>query len=119
MADWTYTTTHAEYPYKVSRTAPPVLITRYEDGTEHRRQKHSSEIRHFVETYNVNQTTLDAMLDFWESKGLLTSFTKVSYDANESSPSTHEVTVRFEKAPEYSWIAVDLYQITFHFVEVL
>ncbi|MDQ7008300.1 MAG: hypothetical protein Q9Q40_13855 [Acidobacteriota bacterium] len=119
MADWTWTTTHAEYPYTGKRIAPPTLVTRYEDGSEHRRQKHSNFIREWTEVYDVDEATLASMLNFYDARGTYTTFTKVSYDPDDATPGTTEATVRFVEPMTYERVAVGSYRVTVKFTEVL
>jgi len=113
MADWTYTPV---YSHSIRQDPPKTLITRYEDGTEDRRQKHSNQTRHFTEQHVIDAVDMDAMVDFYETKGTLTSFSKVSYDPSEA-PAT-EVTVRFVGPIVYAQIALDQFEATVQLVEV-
>jgi len=114
MADWAYI---PSYDYMGDVDSPPTLITRYEDGTEHRRAKHTSFPRTFTEVHIVDGTDMDAMLDFFRTKGLLTSFTKVSYDPSEA-PAT-EATVRFTSSFKFVRGGNDEFSTTIVFIEVL
>lgn len=92
------------------------LISRYEDGTEDRRQKHFNKTRHFSEEHVVDAADMDAMIDFYELKGTLTSFTKVSFDPSEAAAT--EVTVRFVGPISYVQVANGQFEATVSFVEV-
>ncbi len=108
------------FTYRVRRAAPPTLITEFEDGSEVRRQKSgvaTSQRRTFEERHRVNKAEMELMLDFYEARGLLTNFTKYSYDAND--PTNTNVTVRFLKAPTFTIIAVNIYEAKLEFIEVL
>lgn len=105
------------YPHRVRRQPPPTLITEYEDGQETRRLKGGSERRIFDQDWVVVKNHLDAMLDFWESVGLFTSFTFVTFDANESVGT--ECDVRFREPPSYNYVANNLYEVETSFIEVI
>ncbi len=89
------------YPYNVARTGPPTLINEFEDGTETRRQKHSNIGKLFTARYAVDRPTLEKILDYFDLKGLLTSFSMVGNDANDAAWGTTTYTVRFAEPPNY------------------
>jgi len=115
MADWTFVPVSDSPP--AFRDRPPVtLISRFEDQKEIRREKNGSFVREWVESYQFTATEADAARDFWRTKGIVTTFTKLSYDPREAGGAL--ATVRF--ASEFEWgESGEVFPCTIQFVEVL
>lgn len=92
MADFTWV---PELPLPIQRPGPDTLVTIYEDGTPDIRQKSAAERITFEYTYNLSRADMDALLDFFEARYFNTTFTMVSYEAEEADAA--EVTVYFAK----------------------
>lgn len=116
MANWEYT---PAYGFVTKRHGPVTLVSRFEDGTETRRQKSSAVVRHFEQTHTVDKATADAMLDLFHSWGLSTTFTMITWDPRAATPSTDEATVRFESEPVLTQVSASLYQLRCNMIEVL
>ncbi len=114
MADWTFVPDADAYTVEAS--APPTLISRYEDGTEDRRQKHSNFPQNFREKHTVDSSDMETMLDFFDARGMLTTFTKVSYLPHEAA--LHEVTVRFASPIRFVDVGPDEWETTIEFEKV-
>lgn len=112
MADWTFVPI---YPYVVRRIGPTTLITEYEDFTESRREKSSAMKRIFREKHRVDATDMKAILDFYDTKGTVTAFSKVTYDPQDAA--AVETDVRFTKAPVFSRAGYDEFTTTIEFRE--
>ena len=120
MGTWeTATGLTPTFTYDVEREPPPTLITQFEDGSEVRRQKSgvaTSQRRKFIEHHRVSKADMEKILDFYEARGLLTNFTKFSYDANDAASTN--ATVRFLTAPAFTIVAKNIYDATLSFIEV-
>jgi hypothetical protein len=116
MADWTHV---PAYPHTIRRDPPPTLISRFEDGVEQRRKKHTTFLRRFSEHYVTDATTMDAMLDFFAARGVDVTFTKIAYDPSDAAPGTTEVTVRFVEAFTFDRGAVNTYETDIEFLQVI
>lgn len=115
MADWTYVPV-VDPPPSFRDNPPVTLISRFEDKKEIRREKNANFDREWAEFYLFTSTEADAARDFWRTKGLLTTFTKITYDPREAAGST--ATVRFSR--EFEWgESGELFSCTVYFVEVL
>lgn len=90
MADWSYT---PRWQSSIEFAPPATLVSTLSDATEIRRQKHSNAPETWTEEYWFSGSEFDAAKTFYDGKGLLTSFTKVSYDVHGTP--TQERTVRF------------------------
>ena len=116
MADWTYSST-ARWPLRIKREAPPTVVAEFEDGSTSRLEKHTLAPRVWQEKHTCRKADMELMLDFWEGKRLAQTFTYVTNDAND--PDDTEATVRFQKPPSYRWLSVDVWEVTFTFIEEL
>ena len=115
MADWEH---EPSKPARITREAAPVLITRFEDGTETRRQKHSNITRHLEHEYDDTLANAKTKLDFAETKGLLTTFTMFTWDPSATTPSTDTANVRLEEMPSSEYLGPNLIRTRWRFVEV-
>jgi hypothetical protein len=115
MADWEYI---PATPARIDRAAPKTLITRFEDGRELRRQKHSWSPRTITHKYSTRAEQFSDMIAFAESKGLNTTFTMLSFDPKAIDPDTDAATVRFLAFPSTAEVAVRVYHHTWRFLEV-
>ena len=106
------------FTHRIERINREALVTRYEDGTESRREKSSTTLRRWTERWAVNRTDMKAMLVFYETKGLVTTFTKLALDASDATFPTTEATARFEQQPVYDQVGPNWYHVTFTFIEV-
>jgi len=122
MADWPIAgMNNFGFPglnHRIERLNRVTLITRYEDGSESRREKSAATLRRWVERWAVNRTDMNAMVAFYESKGTLTAFTKLALDATDAAFGTDTATARFEKQPVYAQVGANWYHVTFTFIEV-
>jgi hypothetical protein len=82
MADWTWV---PSYVYDITREGPRVLITRYEDGSESRRVKTTTNLRTFSEKHSVGPDVLAAMTRFWADRLTNSTFTKADFDINSTT----------------------------------
>lgn len=115
MADWTFTPTYA---HVIRRDPPRTLISRYEDGNETRRQKHSTFLRRFDQRHEgLTASEASSMVTFYDGKGLLTSFSIVTYDPSEAAAT--EATVRFAEPLTMVQVAPDVFDARVRFVEVV
>ena len=96
MADWTFA---PEIDASAEWGPPPTLQTTLSDGKVISRQKHANAPETWEEEFKLSGSEFDTAKAFYESKGLITSFTKLSYDLF-GTPTT-ERTVRF--ASPFAW----------------
>jgi len=123
MADWPIAgMSNQGYPelgYKVQRLGPKTLISRFEDGGVVAREKTATQYRRFIEKWNLDRTDMDAVLDFYESKGMATQFTRLDLDPiSGASFLTDNSNVLFEKAPTIEQFGPLRYKVTLTFIEV-
>jgi hypothetical protein len=86
MAIWTLAPS-METPPAIAFGAPPVLITRLDDGKEISRRKHANASRTWSETYRATGAEFDAALAIFVAYGTDLPLTKKSY-ATASAPNT-------------------------------
>jgi len=84
MAEWTYA---PQFDSSWEESAPPTLVTVLSDGKTIRRQKHTNAPQTWTEEYWFTKAQHDTAKTFFETKYLLTSFTKFSWDVG-ATPST-------------------------------
>ena len=77
MAAWTYIPT---FQFKPERMVPKTLINQWSHGGSSRRQLHGTLRYRLREHYEASRTEADAMLDFFDLRLLVVSFTKIHYD---------------------------------------
>lgn len=114
MAEWAYVPV---YSYSLKKEGPVALVTEYEDLTESRRRKSNASRIVVVERHEVSSATMDAMLDFYDTKGTDVAFTKVTFNPQQA-PAT-EGTFRFDRPIDFEWTASEHFRATIHFVQVL
>lgn len=82
-----------EFDAQIEGSPPPTLQTRLSDGKVISRVKHSNAERVWREQFKLTGAEFDAFVTFFDSKGVATAFTKLSYDVYGTP--TQERTVRF------------------------
>lgn len=123
MADWPIAFSgnfgYPELGYKIERLGPETLVSRFEDGGLLAREKTATQYRRFIEKWNLSRTDMDAALDFYESKGMDTTFSRLDLDpisgANFLTDTSYVV---FEKPPTIEQYGPLRYKVTFTFIEV-
>lgn len=103
-------------PQSVQYGPPPTLLTVLEDGKAVARQKHANMPELWSETFKLVGSEFDSLKTFYDLKGLLTTFTKLSYDVH-GTPTT-ERTVRFAGPLEWQRAGQDYYIVTLTFERV-
>jgi hypothetical protein len=97
VADWTYAPIIDDAAVE---SGPPVTLqTKLDDGKVISRIKHANIPERWTETYQFDGTTFDTAKAFYDARGIVTSFTKLSWDVYGTP--TQERTVRF--ASPWSW----------------
>lgn len=124
MADWPIAgMSNFGYPelgLRITREGPRVLVSRYEDGKETRRTKSAAIPRRFFEPWHLTRTDMDAVLDFYESVGTGTTFSKLLLDPiSGANFLTDVVNARFAAPPSITQIGPNWYEVTLEFLEVL
>lgn len=114
MADWTYVPQQESHVRE--RSAPRVIVNRFGDGKETRRQVETFITNRWQETYILAASERDTAQDFYDLKGLLTAFTKLAYD-DAGSP-TSEQTVRFDGPWVERRLSSDDYEVVLTFLRV-
>lgn len=110
MADW------ANLPAFDSRWAeapPPTLVTRLTDAKTIRRQVHSNAPQTWEEEYEFTGAEHDTAHTFYQSKYLLTSFTKLSFDVHGTP--TQERSVFFASPWDVTRAGPDFYIVRLTF----
>lgn len=111
MADWEY----APKSLTIERTSPPTLVTEYEDGSLSIREKNTTTKRIWREVHSQPEATTRAMIAFAKTKKLSVSFTKFTFDPEDTNPTTDTASVylvsypsSIERAgrgvPETTWV---------------
>jgi hypothetical protein len=115
MADWSFI---PSYVYTVAREPAKVLITRFEDGSELRRVKSSTNLRLFTEKFSVGQQDLAKMMGFWETALTNETFTKLDWDLSSgvqkfilASTFIDQTTVPAGPTPRSLWKVGDILKV--------
>lgn len=94
-----------------------MLVTRYGDGTEHRRETSTAAPREWIETYTLSSTDADSLVDFWETYRAYTAFSRLTYDPSEASNAT--ANARFVSCPLLTPAGPSNWVVETHMIEVL
>lgn len=93
MADWPYVP--AAYHQTIPFDGPTMLVHTTVDKREFRRVLSNDKRRIWLERYEWTAAEMKGAMDFWDIRGLHTTFTRISYDPQATNPLTDEATVRF------------------------
>jgi len=122
MADWPIAGMNNQgFPmldFVIERIGRPTLVSAYEDGGEDRRQKHTTQFRRWRERWELNRVDMKAVITFYETKGTVTSFSRLAMDAMDGTFGTDTATCRFERSPTYTQFGPNRYHCSLVFKEV-
>lgn len=111
MADWPVGGLVPNVSHVIEREGPPTLRTRFEDGSESRREKHQNNPLLWRQRFRATTAEAKTVFDFVATKRLLTSFTALTYDPEAVNPDTEEASVVFHEYPSSVEIFSGLFEI--------
>lgn len=107
------------FEHEIRREGPETLITRFDDGTELRRQKNNVITRLFKEVWEVNRDDAKTMIEFYNLKGMEAVFDKLALDPlSGDNFSTDLATVRWDEPIRVTQIGPKWFRIVCRFIEV-
>ena len=112
MAEWEYKPT---YTYEIEQVGYDTLIDEFEDGGVVRREKANVSKKRYRERHRVNGADLKLRLDFFDTKRLIISLTRLHYDS-QLTP-LGEMTAFFNAKWRSVQLAKDFFEVEFEFVE--
>jgi hypothetical protein len=110
MADWAYA---PQFNASVAAGPPPTFQTVLDDGKVISRVKHSNIPETWSEEYWFTGAEFDTAYAFYLTKGVATSFTKLSWDVYGTA--AQERTVRFAGPFEWQRSGQDFFTVTLTF----
>lgn len=117
MADFPPSGVNPTYAFTLDPDDSAVLVTRFEDKTELRREKSTAKARRFAYRFALNATNMGTLLAFYRVRGTFTTFTATTHDPD--SGESAEATVRFEAKPVGRWSGPNKWTAQVALVEVL